>query len=124
MLEKTRLRFKLRIWLECDEGFSLGPGKAELLQGIEARGSLSGAAEALGMSYRRAWGRIKKMEASLGRPLVEKLGGNKAGYRLTPFAVQLVRGYEAWIAAVEEYAVIKAEECIPLDMAMHCAEPK
>jgi molybdate transport system regulatory protein len=33
----------------------LGPGKAELLERIEAEGSLTAAAAAMGLSYRRGW---------------------------------------------------------------------
>ena len=34
---------------------AMGPGKAELIEHIAASGSLSAAARAMGMSYRRAW---------------------------------------------------------------------
>jgi len=113
MSDDAHVRFKFRIWLECGDGFSLGPGKAELLAGIEAHGSLSKAAEALGMSYRKAWGRLKKAEAALGRPLVTKAGGNKSGFRLTPFALELVHAYETWVRSVEFIALKKAEELLP-----------
>lgn len=33
----------------------MGPGKADLLDAIAAQGSISAAAKAMGMSYRRAW---------------------------------------------------------------------
>jgi molybdate transport system regulatory protein len=34
---------------------AMGPGKAELIEHIAATGSISAAARAMGMSYRRAW---------------------------------------------------------------------
>ena len=34
---------------------AMGPGKAELIERIDKSGSISAAARAMGMSYRRAW---------------------------------------------------------------------
>ncbi len=104
----------LRIWLETKEGFSFGPGQAELLKNIKVRLSLRKAAEHMGMSYRRAWGRLKKMEATLGSPLVYKAGGNKSGFRLTEFAEHLVQDYEAWVEEVETYAKDTAKRLLPV----------
>src|SRR5258705_11275692 len=48
----------------------LGPGKADLLEAIEATGSISAAGKSLGMSYRRAWVLIATMNACFAAPLV------------------------------------------------------
>jgi molybdate transport system regulatory protein len=114
----TDLTFNLRVWLESPAGFSLGPGKAELLLRIEELGSLNQAAGSLGMSYRRAWGRIKQAEEQLGRPLVEKHGGNKSGYSLTPFAAELVHAYGRWVEAVESCARRAAGELLPANIKL------
>ncbi len=46
---------RLSIRLDLTSGDRIGPGKIALLEAIQEAGSISGAARALGMSYRRAW---------------------------------------------------------------------
>ena len=64
----------------------LGPGRVELLEGIERSHSISGAARAMGMSYRRAWLLVQSMNEAAGQPLVEAATGGQGGggARLTP----------------------------------------
>lgn len=53
---------------------------ARLLRFIKELGSISKAAKTLGISYRNAWGRIKRLEKELGIKLVEtKVGGKEGG---------------------------------------------
>jgi molybdate transport system regulatory protein len=68
-----------KIWLETEEGYVFGPGVYSLLRKIGEMGTLKGAAEALGMSYRFAWGLLKKAEEKLGEPLVESHKGGRSG---------------------------------------------
>src|SRR2546422_7203176 len=49
---------------------ALGPGKADLLGAIDRRGSISAAARALEMSYRRAWLLVETMNRCFASPLV------------------------------------------------------
>jgi molybdenum-dependent DNA-binding transcriptional regulator ModE len=42
----------------------------DLLQAVREQGSISGAARALGLSYRHVWGELKRWEAELGNELV------------------------------------------------------
>ena len=68
-----------KIWLETDEGYVFGPGVYSLLRKIGETGTLKGAAEALGMSYRFAWGLLRKAENKLGEPLVLSHKGGRSG---------------------------------------------
>ena len=62
------------------KAIAMGPGKADLLRAIEQTGSISAAARALGMSYRRAWLLVDTMNHCFKQPLVETLtGGQKGG---------------------------------------------
>ncbi len=106
----------MRVWLESDQGFTFGPGQAELLKNIRDFGSLSKAADHMGMSYRRAWGRLKKLESTIDKPLVDKSAGNKAGFALTPYAEELIRCYEAWHLSVFMHAQTKAKELFPEEL--------
>jgi molybdate transport system regulatory protein len=47
------IQFRLRV--RKGEVIAVGPGKIALLEAIAQTGSISAAARALGMSYRRAW---------------------------------------------------------------------
>lgn len=68
-----------KIWLETDEGYVFGPGVYRLLKKVNETGTLKEAAEALGMSYRFAWGLVKKAENKIGEPLLHAHKGGRAG---------------------------------------------
>ena len=77
---------------------ALGPGKVDLLEAIETTGSISAAAETLGMSYRRAWLLVATMNRSFREPLVETSSRRQAGARLTAtgrVALRLYRRIES-----------------------------
>lgn len=82
------------------EDIALGPGKVELLALVGETGSIRAAAEAMGMSYMRAWTLIKTMNACFREPLVVASRGGKkrGGAELTVTgrtALKLYRGLEA-----------------------------
>ena len=84
---------RLRLVLEPD--IAIGPGKADLLEGIEETGSIAAAGRRLGMSYKRAWSLIESMKADFGAPLVEARRGGKAqgGADLTDLGTQVLGLY-------------------------------
>ena len=65
------MNIRLKVWFEVDGEYVFGDGRAELLRLIEQSGSIKKAASNLRMSYRHAWGQIRKMEDRLGTKLVE-----------------------------------------------------
>ncbi len=73
--------FRLWIYSETRKGV-FGDGKARLLKEIARSGSLRGAADSLGISYRKAWGDLKKAEACMNRALIERTRGGKGGGRM------------------------------------------
>jgi molybdate transport system regulatory protein len=89
------LLIKLR--LLCGDRFAMGPGKADLLAAIEAERSISGAARAMDMSYRRAWLLVDEMNRCFTAPLVETLsgGGRERGARLTDEGRTVLESYRA-----------------------------
>ena len=72
---ETRPRLRLLI----GAAVALGPGKARLLDAIDDAGSISGAARAMGMSYRRAWTLVEAMNRDFREPLVETTAGGPGG---------------------------------------------
>lgn len=110
---KQRTVVRLHLWLERSGNTVFGMGRLQLLERIETCGSLKAAAEELGMGYRAAWGKLKASEEALGIALVEKVGGNKSGCRLTREGIALAAAYRTWFAEVERHAVSRAGALFP-----------
>jgi molybdate transport system regulatory protein len=69
-----------KFWLETKDGENvMGQGTQELIRQIKEEGSIQKAAEKTGISYRKAWGNIKKAEQLLGFSLVDKQRGGVGG---------------------------------------------
>jgi molybdate transport system regulatory protein len=73
------LRPHARLRLLLGEDIAFGPGKADLLEAIRNTGSISAAAKALDMSYRRAWLLVETMNACFDEPLVSSSKGGSGG---------------------------------------------
>jgi molybdate transport system regulatory protein len=73
-------------------GPAMGPGKAELLAHIDETGSISAAARAMDMSYRRAWQLVEAMNLDFIQPLVVTETGGKrgGGARVTQFGHEVL----------------------------------
>lgn len=89
-------RLKLKIQLYCGDEIAMGPGKADLLDAIAREGSISAAARAMGMSYRRAWLLVDTMNRCWRESLVETSPGSaKGGARVTAFGQSVLTHYRA-----------------------------
>jgi molybdate transport system regulatory protein len=83
----------------------MGPGKAELIMRIDEHGSISAAARAMGMSYRRAWMLADALNSSFREPIVSTVTGGQrgGGAVITPLGrkvLALYRGMEDAAAKV------------------------
>lgn len=85
----------LRVRILIGEATTLGPGKAALLDGIGRRGSISGAARELGMSYRRAWLLVDAMNRDFRADLVTTAvgGAGGGGACVTPLGAEVLCRY-------------------------------
>lgn len=106
---------RVHLWLESGGGMLFGLGRVQLLELVDRLGSLNQAAKALGMSYRAAWGRIKRTEEALGEPLLVKASGRK-GYELSDLSKALLKDFAAWHQEVEAFALARAKERLPWDV--------
>lgn len=88
------MKVRHRLWLE-EDGHVFGDGMANLLKSIDELGSISKTATSLNISYRKAWGMIKKSESRLGIKLLNtQTGGeNGGGAFLTQNGRDLVKKY-------------------------------
>ncbi len=76
---------------------AMGPGKAELIARIGQTGSISAAARAMGMSYRRAWQLVEALNKAYREPVIATaIGGRRGGgARVTAFGRELVTRFRA-----------------------------
>jgi len=69
----------LRLRIVFGGGAMLGPGKADLLEGIGETGSIAAAARGMNMSYKRAWMLVETMNAAFRAPVVQSSRGGSTG---------------------------------------------
>ncbi len=74
---KGKIDVKVRIL--AGEEIAFGPGKADLLDAIAREGSISAAARAMNMSYRRAWLMVDTMNRAFRDPLIATAAGGQKG---------------------------------------------
>lgn len=104
----TPAPIRLKIQLLCGDEIAMGPGKADLLDRIVELGSISAAARAMEMSYRRAWLLVDAMNRCWAEAIVETSPGRaKAGSaRITATGRHVLAAYrklQAGVAKGAEY---------------------
>lgn len=79
--QKSDKQFKMkgRFWIEGPQGTFLGHGRIRLLERIKEHGSISAAARAMNMSYRRAWNLVDAINQQSTKPIVVKKTGGRGG---------------------------------------------
>ena len=84
-----------RFQLEHAGGARVGADRIRLLQAIAAEGSITGAARAVGLSYRGAWDAVQALNALFARPLVlTRAGGRDGGVaEVTPVGQALILAF-------------------------------
>ncbi len=110
----------LRIRLVLARGFMIGPGKADLLQGIAETGSIAAAGRGMKMSYKRAWLLVETLNAGFRAPLVTATRGGRSrgGAELTDLGREVLAAYRAMeakaaAAAAAEIATLYAAAVVP-----------
>ena len=94
-MAKNPASLQLRMRLMVGKDIALGPGKADLLMGIEESGSIAAAGRRLGMSYKRAWSLVEEMNAGFAEPLVASArgGARGGGAHLTEAGEEVLAAY-------------------------------
>jgi molybdate transport system regulatory protein len=90
-----------RLRIVLGDAIAVGPGKADLLEGIRDTGSIAAAGRRMGMSYKRAWLLVDTMNACFKRPVVEAIKGGRSGggARLTRLGEEVLARYRRMQAA-------------------------
>lgn len=102
---------RIKVTLVLNSGSRIGPGKAALLESIQSTGSISGAARAMGMDYKRAWQLIDSLNQAFTSPAVERTTGGTGGggATLTALGTELVARYRRLEAEAAKFAAADLE---------------
>ncbi len=103
--EKKKLQVKF--WINNKNGTSFGKGNVELIALVDKIGSISGAAKALGFSYKKAWNKIHELENELGESIFikQKGAGKQGGTRLTQTGKELLQSFIEFEEKLNEDAI-------------------
>jgi molybdate transport system regulatory protein len=86
-------------WIEVDGDVALSEWRVALLEAVAETGSISGAAQKMGVHFRVAWRKIREMEARLGVRLVVGMAGGAhgGGATLTEEAHDSIRRFHQFV---------------------------
>jgi molybdate transport system regulatory protein len=107
-------RLKLKAQLLLGDEIAFGPGKADLLDAIKAKGSISAAARHMGLSYRRAWLMVDAMNRLFRQPLVTATPGARGGACVTAAGEEALACYRALQVALAEPAQREGERLLAM----------
>ncbi|SNR59840.1 MULTISPECIES: winged helix-turn-helix domain-containing protein [Hymenobacter] len=103
-------RLNGRLWVETDEDRFMGIGRLELLLQIQEQGSISKAAQHMGMSYKRAWDLVSSLNAQSAQPVVITQAGGKrgGGAEVSAEGQQLIEEFRALQERFQEFMRVEA----------------
>src|SRR6187551_433457 len=95
---------RVRCWITIRGEKHFGPGPAELLEHIQESGSIAKAAKAMGMSYKKAWDIVERMNDAGSKPYltVHKGGKKGGGAELTPAGKKVLAAYRKLTARIDK----------------------
>lgn len=95
---------RFNLWVEADGEVVLSAWRVQLLEAIEASGSIRAAAEQLEIPYRRAWEKVHEMEDRSGLHLLEtEVGGEGGGgARLTQEAKDFIARFHRFEEGLDD----------------------
>lgn len=107
---KKDISLLMRHWVFVDGQKFFGPGRLELLEGIDQTGSIVKAAKLMGMSYKKAWAMVDAMNTLGSQPYVvtQKGGQLGGGAQLTDQAKQVITAYKQLTGELNK--VLEAEK--------------
>lgn len=88
---------KARFRVEIKHAVAIGPGKADVLEGIAETGSIAETGRRLDMSYQKVWSLVSAMNADFVEPLVltQRGGASGGGAQLTATGERVLKVYRA-----------------------------
>lgn len=94
---------KFNLWIEQEGVVVLSAWRVALLEAIQSTGSISAAAEALDVPYRRAWEKVQEIEQGLRYKVVDTAvgGAGGGGAQLTPRGLEVVAQFRSYAEGFE-----------------------
>jgi molybdate transport repressor ModE-like protein len=98
------MKIKHKVWIEKDDEIIMGMGREALLRAIKETGSITKAAEKVGLNYTKAMSYIKAMEERSGQKIIItfKGGTERGGAKLTEFGEGLLKDFESIVKEYEK----------------------
>lgn len=97
--QRERPGLRVKVYMRDD---MIGAGKVDLLKLVDEAGSISGAAKAMGVDYKRAWFLLDTLQRCFEAPLfVTRRGGEGQGAELTDLGRDLIARHDAHLEAVQ-----------------------
>ena len=95
---------RCKVWIERDGRVAMSDWRADLLEKVDACGSLAEAARQLGVPYKTAWYKLRDVEAGLGQPVLAKTSGGRhgGGASLTPAGREALRRYRELVDGLDQ----------------------
>jgi molybdate transport system regulatory protein len=102
----------VKVWMDADGKVALSDWRIDLLEKVDACGSLAEAARQLDIPYRTAWYKLHEMEDALGgEVLIGRSGGvSRGGTFLTERARDAIRRYRRVTAGIDEMIAARFAE--------------
>lgn len=106
------MQAKANLWLEEEGKVALSSWRVRLLEAVAETGSISAAASKMGVSYHRAWDKIRECEERLGVKLIDTQAGGSGGggSQLTPEAAEYIRRFHQFADGLTEIIVQRYQE--------------
>ena len=101
---KFEIFLNYKLWLSSVTGEGIiEEDRYKLLQLIKEKGSLKAAADTMQISYRKAWGDLRKAETCLGLPVIHRVRGGRGGgaTTLTAQGLRLIKAFRRFRHTVE-----------------------
>jgi molybdate transport system regulatory protein len=105
------MEIRSKFWIENKGEVVVGGGKTSLLLAVDRLGSIQRAANEFGMSYRHAWGAIRKIEQRAGFKVLDtKLGRKDGGAQLTPKGKEFIERVDSLLKDLQTIVEKRFEE--------------
>jgi molybdate transport system regulatory protein len=109
------MEIRSKFWIENKGEVVVGGGKTSLLLAVDRLGSIQRAADEFGMSYRHAWGAIRKIEKRAGFKILDtKLGRKDGGAQLTPKGKEFIARVDSLLKDLRKIVEKKFNETFEL----------
>lgn len=94
----------MNLWITCREQVVLSRWRVQLLEAVAQSGSISGAAERMGIQYRLAYDRLQEMEEGLGLHLIDRRVGGPGGggASLTETGAELIERFNRFAERMDQ----------------------